>query len=133
MSLARSPQFNGINCLSLIAAVTQDAKENLVIYQQVFDSIQEIYGDVSSYHPLQAEKMQLAFNPRLLSHDWRVRTARLAMVKRIAYFLKMLWMNAAGRYLFSRNLDTESVKWSQYRQKWWSIRIFVNSTACCAW
>ncbi|HEY8084933.1 MAG TPA: DUF3095 domain-containing protein [Methylophilaceae bacterium] len=116
------PSFNGHKLSLLIAAVTQDAAENLAIYQDVFDHIQEIYGDVASYHPLHAEKMQLAFNPKLLSHEWRVRTTGLAIAKRIGYFLKMLLTNAAGHYLFSRNLDTESVKWSQYRQE-----LVVNS------
>jgi hypothetical protein len=116
------PSFNGHKLSLLVAAVAQDASNNLAIYQNVFDQIQAIYGDVASYHPLQAEKMRLAFNPKLLSHEWRVRTAGLAIAKRIGYFLKMLWMNAAGNYLFSRNLDTEAVKWSEYRQE-----LVVNS------
>ncbi len=111
------PSFHGHKLSLLVAAISRDAGENLASYQEVFDQIQTIYGDVASYHPLQAEKMQMAFDPRLLSHEWRVRTAGLAAVKRIAYFLKMLWMNVAGVYLFSRKLDTKSVQWSHYRQE----------------
>ncbi|HEY7987534.1 MAG TPA: DUF3095 domain-containing protein [Methylophilaceae bacterium] len=111
------PSFNGHKLSLLVAAVSRDAAENLATYHQVLGQIQTIYGDVSSYHPLQADKMQLAFDPSLLSHEWRVRTLGLAAAKRIGYFFKMLLTNAAGRYLFSRNLDTKAVKWSGYRQE----------------
>ena len=109
------PSFNGHKLSLLVAAISQDASENLATYHDVFDQIQAIYGDVASYHPLQADKMQLAFNPKLLSHEWRVRTAGLAVMKRLGYFAKMLLQNFAGLYLFSRKLDTEAVKWSEYR------------------
>jgi hypothetical protein len=111
------PSFHDHKLSLLVAAISQDAAENLVTYHDVFKQIQNIYGEVASYHPLQADKMQLAFAPRLLSYEWRVRTSGLVAVKRIAYFLKMVWMNLAGVYLFSRNLDTETVQWSHYREE----------------
>jgi hypothetical protein len=60
--------------------------------------------------------MQLTFNPRMLSHEWRVRSARLGILRRVEYFLQMVLKNLAGRVLFARNMDTKAVKWSQYRR-----------------
>ena len=59
--------------------------------------------------------MQLTFNPKLLSHEWRVRTIHLRLWPKLGYIAKIVFQNLAGKYLFSRNLDTETVQWSRYR------------------
>ena len=59
--------------------------------------------------------MQLTLNPKLLSHEWRVRSRYLTMWSKLGYAAKIAFQNLAGKYLFSRNLDTEAVQWSRYR------------------
>ena len=109
------PSFQEHKLALLVAATSSDAEINLATYQRVLEKIQAIYGNVEQYHPLQAHKMQLSFNPHQLSHEWRVRSAHLGVFKRLHYFAKMLLMNAAGRYIFAKNIDTKAVKWTNYR------------------
>lgn len=109
------PSFNGHKLSLLIVAIAAHPETNLDTYQRVFDRIQSIYGDVAQYHPLRADCMQLAFNPRLLSHEWRVRTRQLGWWRRGIYFMQMMFQNLAGAVLFARGLDTEAVQWSRYR------------------
>ncbi len=109
------PSFNDHKLSLLIAAIAPSAEINLDTYQRVFDRIQSIYGDVAQYHPLRVNHMQMTFHPRLLSHEWRVRTAQLRIWQRGAYFMRMMFQNLAGIVLFARNADTETVQWSRYR------------------
>lgn len=111
------PSFNGHKLSLLVAAVSADAQENLATYQRVLERIQDIYGEVAEYHPLRADRMRLTFDPRLLRHEWQVRSGRFSWWRRWAYFLRMLLQNLAGVFLFSRNIDTESVRWSRYRDE----------------
>ena len=91
-----------------------DADVNLASYRKVSDKIAQIYGDISSYHPLRAEHMRLSFNPRQLGHEWRVRSSRLSLWGRVKYFARMVLLNLAGVYLFARKMDTKTVRWSHY-------------------
>ena len=87
---------------------------NLASYRKLSDKIAQIYGDISSYHPLRAERMRLSFNPRQLGHEWRVRSSRLSLWGRVKYFARMVLLNLAGVYLFARKMDTKAVRWSHY-------------------
>ena len=111
------PSFHDHKLALLVAAVSRDAQTNLETYRQVAQSIAQIYGDVASYHPLRADRMRLSFNPKQLSHEWRVRSSRFKLPGRLKYFLRMVFLNLAGVYLFGRKIDTEAVRWSQYTEE----------------
>jgi len=108
------PSFHDHKLSVLVAAVSTDAAENLATYRNLSAKIAQIYGDSASYHPLRPERLRLSFDPRQLAHEWRVRTGRLGVGERVAYFARMLWLNLAGAYLFARKLDTKTVRWSRY-------------------
>jgi len=108
------PSFRDHKLALLVAAVSSDADVNIASYRKVFDRIAQIYGDISSYHPLRADQMRLSFNPRQLSHEWRVRSSRFSPWGRVKYFARMVLLNLAGAYLFARKMDTKAVQWSRY-------------------
>lgn len=101
----------------IVSANTRDSHQAYAIYQAVLQQIKHIYGDVNAYHPLNANRMQLTFNFKLLSHEWRVRAWGLGAVKQGLYFIKIVVQNLAGYWLFKRQMDTKAVKWSQYRHE----------------
>lgn len=107
------PSFHGHKLSLLIAAMSEEPAENLLIYQEVIRRISEIYGEVAQYHPLRPHRMRLALKPKMLKHEMRVRAGSPA--KRLVYLLKLIFMNLAGLYLFTRNKDRGEVKWSRYR------------------
>jgi hypothetical protein len=108
------PSFHDHKLALLVAAVSDDADDNLYSYRGVSDQIAQIYGDIANYHPLRADHMHLSFNPRELSHEWRVRSSRLTLWARMKYFARMALLNLAGVYLFARKMDTKTVRWSRY-------------------
>ena len=111
------PSFNDHKLALLVCATSKNAETNLSTYQSVLEKIQTIYGDVLQYHPLQAKTMRLSFNPKLLAHEWRVHTSHFVVRQRLLYLAKMLFQNFAGMILFARNMDTETTKWSEYRDE----------------
>lgn len=111
------PSFYDHKLSLLVAAISPDADANLATYQHLLQEIQKIYGDVAHYHPLRSDRMRLTFNPRLLTHEWRVRSAGAGWQKRLADLMRMLLQNLAGRLFFALNIDTGAVKWSHYRDE----------------
>lgn len=111
------PSFNGHKLSLLIAAIAEDANINLKTYQNVYERIHAIYGHEENYHPLRATQLKLTLNPRLLSHEWRVKSNQMHLMGKLKYFIKLLFLGIAGKYLFARNLDTVAVKWSLYRDE----------------
>jgi Protein of unknown function (DUF3095) len=111
------PSFNDHKLALLVGAISQSAETNLDTYQRVLQQIQTIYGDVLQYHPLQAQALNLTFNPKLLAHEWRVRTSQFSVIKRLKYLGKMLFQNFVGKILFARNMDTEATQWTKYRDE----------------
>ncbi len=108
------PSFQDHKLALLVAAVSEDADVNLASYRKVSEKIAQIYGDIASYHPLRAKHMRLSFSPRQLAHEWRVRSSRLSFWGQVKYFARMVLLNLAGVYLFTRKMDTKTVRWSQY-------------------
>lgn len=111
------PRFQDHKLALLVAATSRNADANLTTYRRVFDKIGDIYGDVSQYHPLRADRLRLTCNPWLLSHEWRVRSLRLNPFKRVSYFVRMLLLNLSGHLMLAGHQDTEGVNWSSYRDE----------------
>jgi hypothetical protein len=109
------PSFNGHKLSLLVSALSSDAEINFHTYQRVFAQIESIYGNVAQYHPLRANRMHATFNPRLLRHEWRVRTGTLSFWQRGRYFAQMILQNLTGLVLFACNMDTRAIRWSRYR------------------
>ncbi len=108
------PSFHDHKLALLVAAVSADPDANLATYRNLSDKIAQIYGDISSYHPLRADRMRLSLDPRQLGHEWRVRSSQLGLWGRVRYFARMVLLNLAGAYLFARKMDTKAVRWSRY-------------------
>ena len=111
------PSFNGHKLALLVMATTADPQASLDTYGRVLRQIEAIYGDVAQYHPLRVDRMRLALRPRLLLQELRVRAQGLPPLRRLSYLASMVWLNLAGRLLFALGRDTESVRWSRYRDE----------------
>ncbi|MGA7595747.1 MAG: DUF3095 domain-containing protein [Gallionella sp.] len=111
------PSFNGHKLSLLVSAMSANPATNIETYQAVANKIQDIYGDVVNYHPLQPGRLKLAFSPGLLGHEWRVRSGRQSLLRRLGYFTRMLLQNLAGAYLIAHDIDTRAVRWSHYREE----------------
>lgn len=111
------PSFNGHKLALLVTATAADAQTNLHTYGQVLRQIEAIYGDVAQYHPLRVDRLRLALRPRFLAQELRVHTQGQPPLQRLGHLASMVLRNLAGRLLFALGRDTESVRWSRYREE----------------
>lgn len=109
------PSFRDVKLSLIVVATSADAASNQQTYQQVLATIHEIFGDPGAHHPLRLDGMHLSFSPLTLASEMQVRTAGRGALAKLGYLLRMLLQNAAGWWLFSRNIDTKAVHWSRYR------------------
>ncbi len=111
------PSFKDHKLSLLVSASSNDAEANRILYREVLQQIQSIYGEVQSYHPLRASYLRLTFNPRLLLNEWRVSLLGSGFWARLKHWAQLLFKIMAGRILFAFNLDTAAVRWSGYRDE----------------
>jgi hypothetical protein len=111
------PQFNGHKLSLLVAATSPDPLTNIATYRSVAEKIQDIYGEVARYHPLRPGCLRLSLNPLWLRSEWKVRTHHASLWQSLVYAAQQLFQNLAGVYLFARQLDTQAVRWSAYREE----------------
>jgi hypothetical protein len=111
------PSVNDHKLSLLVVAADTEHEAKQAVYRRVLEHIQATYGEAHQYHPLRAERMRMTFSPRLLSHEWRVRTSQRPWRQRLGYFAEMYFRCAAGTYLFARDLDTAATQWSRYRDE----------------
>lgn len=109
------PSFRDVKLSLIVVATSADAASNQQTYQQVLATIHEIFGDPGAHHPLRLDGMRLAFSPMSLAGETMVRTYGRSLLTKFGYALRMLLQNAAGWWLFARNIDTRAVRWSRYR------------------
>lgn len=110
------PSFQGHKLAFIVVARASDPVQAQHTYQRVLAHLREVLGDdLSAHHPLRAERLRLSFSPRELMGEWRVRTAGLPWLGKLAYAGRLLLQNVVGHYLFARRIDTATVAWSHYR------------------
>lgn len=110
------PSFQGHKLALIVLARASDPVQAQHTYQRVLAHLREVLGDdLSAHHPLRAERLRLSFSPRELMGEWRVRTAGLPWLGKLAYAGRLLLQNVVGHYLFARRIDTATVAWSHYR------------------
>lgn len=109
------PQFNGHKLALIVAATTPNAADNLAVYRRVSERLQQIYGDVSEYHPLRPERLKLSLNAQELQNEMAVRQNQRQLFGGLRRLLRIYLENLAGRWLFAKQRDTSEVRWSQYR------------------
>lgn len=109
------PSFRDVKLSLIVVATSADSASNQQTYQQVLATIHEIFGDPGAHHPLRLEGMRLSFSPMSLAGETMVRTYGRSLLTKFGYALRMLLQNAAGWWLFARNIDTRAVHWSRYR------------------
>lgn len=110
------PSFQGHKLALIVLARASDPVQAQHTYQRVLAQLRTVLGDdINTHHPLRAERLRLSFSPRELMGEWRVRTAGLPWLGKLAYAGRLLLQNVVGHYLFARRIDTATVAWSHYR------------------
>ncbi len=121
--------FSGLECrwqdiptrheeiLSLIVLVTAPSQSQTdLLYREVINQIDRIYGKGIECHPVVSENLQLAFREKNLSAETRVFTASQSWLNQFSYLWKLRLINLLGLILMTFNIKTGMFNWGDYKQ-----------------
>lgn len=101
----------------IVQTIEEDKECRKLTYDRVFQKIVEIYGDEQQHHPLRQENLNLTLSLTKLSSEARIRTAFQGVYTQFKYLFKLLFLAFVGKYLMTKNIQTESVNWGEYKQR----------------
>lgn len=121
--------FSGLECrwqdiptrheeiLSLIVSVTAPSQSQTdILYREVINEIDRIYGQGTECHPVVSDNLQLSFREKNLSAETRVFTASQSWLNKFLYLWKLRLINLLGLILMTFNIKTGIFNWGDYKQ-----------------
>jgi hypothetical protein len=121
--------FSGLECrwqdiptrheeiLSLIIFVTAPSQSQIdLLYREVINQIDRIYGQGTECHPVISENLQLAFRGKNLLSETRVFKASQSWFNQTLYLWKLRLINILGLFLMTFNIKTGTFNWGDYKQ-----------------
>ncbi|WP_404790434.1 DUF3095 domain-containing protein [Altericista sp. CCNU0014] len=104
--------------LSLIVAATpRDKTVNDRIYQDILEAVEQIYGTIENYHPIDLAALKLTFNPVKLSAEVKARASSTRLCSRARYLLQVLLENGIGLIAIQFDLRLGGVDWGRYKRE----------------
>ena len=121
--------FSGLECrwqdiptrheeiLSLIIFVTAPSQSQIdLLYREVINQIERIYGQGNECNPVVSENLQLAFQKKNLSPETRVFTTSQSWFNQVLYLWKLRLINLLGLILMVFKIKTKTFNWGDYKQ-----------------
>ena len=85
------------------------------VYDSCLEKIREVYGSLDDRNPLQNRKLTFTKNLRKLMVEWKMRTWKPTLKRRIQYGLKLVFQIFVGQYLMWRKTITKNTDWGRYK------------------
>ena len=99
----------------IIKSVIEDEHQRSRFYKDCFKKIENIYGSADQYAPVKEDKMSLASNPKKLTSEILIRSYPSTFLKKVTYFMKLMYMQLAGFYLMKNKIETKNTNWGDYK------------------
>jgi hypothetical protein len=127
-SAGHSADFSGFECRwqeipsrhgeivsLLLKAMAKTLTDEAVIYAQILDEIESIYGDENEHHPVDLAGLNLSFSPVKLRQEQKIRTYGKSLGYKFLYSIRLLTQNVLGKILFSNIFDRFAGEWRSYK------------------
>lgn len=99
----------------IIKATGKDDKENSEIYDQCLQKIDKIYGSLNERNPITEAKLIFKKSWKKLAVEWKIRTWKPTLKKRLKYAWKLLFQLITGSYLMKNKTETKNTDWGRYK------------------
>lgn len=122
------PDMSGLQCrwqdipsqpgqvLSLIIlAANRSDRASGELYREVFQILDQVYGDPKNYHPVTNSTLQISFNPQKLRSEMIARTQSKGWLVRQLYRLKMLFENLFYWFAMRFEIQWKGVDWGNFK------------------
>ncbi len=127
--IATKADFSGLECrwqdilskhgetISLIVMVPlSSSRQSNIVYREVVEQIQGIYGSDDNFHPVDPDYLNLSFNAQKLSRETKVRSKSSFWLHKLLYLLTIFIENLLG-FLFMRfKIHIGGVNWEIYKK-----------------
>ncbi len=123
------PDLSGLECrwqdvpskygetISLIIGIMPSSKKKPeIVYREVIEEINRIYGDTKDYHPIDNSKLKLTFNPQKLLSETKAKAKSNHWFARLMYLLIILLENVLGIILMYFKIHFGGVDWGDYKK-----------------
>ena len=109
------PSRHGETVSLILKATGSTVMEETMIYGEILDVIESIYGNEADYHPVDQKGLKLSFSSQKLRQEQKIRSYGRNQWYKIYYGLKILFQNLLGYVLFSKLFRKFTVDWQSYK------------------
>lgn len=99
----------------IIQARGNSDRKNSEIYERCLRKIEDVYGSLNERNPITEKKLKFKKSFDKLSVEWKIRTWKPTLVKRLKYGLKLGFRLMTGKYLMARKITTKYTDWGRYK------------------
>ncbi len=99
----------------IIKATGKGDKENSQIYDQCLQKIDEVYGSLNDRNPISEAKLVFKKSWKKLAVEWKIRTWKPTLKKKLKYAWKLLFQLTTGTYLMKNKTETKNTDWGRYK------------------
>lgn len=121
--------FSGLECrwqdipskhgetISLIVMVTlYSSRKSYLVYKEVVEQIQKIYGSDDDFHPIDPDALHLSFNANKLYRETKIRAKSWLWLDKLLYLINIYIENLLG-FLFMRfKIKLGGFNWGFYKK-----------------
>ncbi len=109
------PSPHGETISLLVMAMEENCETNIALYQDVFDVIQMIYGQVKTCRPVQKYNVELTTNSKNLQDEVKIRVGSAKRLSKWLYSWLLPWKVQLGRYWMENEQRLFGVDWGKYK------------------
>lgn len=99
----------------IIKARGKDDAENSEIYERCFQKIDDVYGSLNERNPISEVKLVFKKSWKKLAVEWKIRTWKPTLKKKLKYGWKLLFELTTGIYLMKNKTATKNTDWGRYK------------------
>ncbi len=96
---------------TILVVAVGDLDRHHVVYREVVEAIEQIYGGDTTPHPITTDGLKLSWDPRRFSPEVRLRTPRPTQLRQR---LRLWALNLVGMVLVRLKMQTSETDWGQY-------------------
>ncbi|WP_017300088.1 DUF3095 domain-containing protein [Nodosilinea nodulosa] len=109
------PSPGGHTLSLIVAALPSGGYVNEFLYSEVLETIQSIYGEGDSYHPVSLAALKLSLNPQRLKAEAKARASSPQWRDRVTYTAGAYLESLLGLGLMRFDVQAGGVEWGRYK------------------
>lgn len=100
----------------LVQSVANTTKKSNLLYLEVFDLIQKVYGNEEKHRPVQKEHLQLTIEAQDLQDEVKIRAGSDSKLTELIYAMLLPWKIRLGRYWMNKGKQFLGTDWGKYKE-----------------